>query len=828
MRSTRTPRRLPRLALRPLPLALATLALVGPAYGQQQSASTPVGNIDVQGAPGGTDTGLIQQEDAVKERSSISRNYIDKHAPTANPFQLLNLLPGVNAYSYDATGLYGGGLRVRGLNSDQLGFTVDGAPVNDSGNFAVYPQEYTDSECIDNIFVTQGSTDTEAPHIGASGGNIGINSATPLDAPTLRVSQTGGSYSLYRTAGRYDTGRVLGDSSKFLVCLSKARADKFKGPGRADREHVDFKGEVDFGKGNRIVGGVLYNDAVNSNIRALTKAQISLYGYNYDFGNVAPVTGTANDATNAFNVANNITGSSGSISNNAPGSNLGYAGFNLNPFRNAIVTANGLFNLAPNLTLTVEPYYWYGYGTGGNELKLLTEGFSGVHGGVSNIYHFGNSNSKVFVYNGSVTDTDRPGAWAKFDLQLADQHVTAGAWYERAHHKQTGPYAPIVNGQTDIWLASPASWALYNDGTPVESRNYITVSTGDSVFASDSITLDGGRLNVVVGASDRQIKRDFTNYPSSLSGGAAYYQMSRTYQAFLPNLGAKFQLTPEQQLFADVAKNMKAPANFVLSGLWITPPGVPATFVNGVQTNGFLRAPTVDKETSTDLDLGWRYQTTRVTASATAFLIDFHDRIATSYDPSTALSTDQNVGRSRTTGLELEGAATLAHDWSLYASATWTQSRIRDDKVTVFANDNVTPVTLPTSGKKFPDTPNLMVGADLQYATANWFGSLEAKYTGKRYTTLINDDSVGGYTAVNASAGYTFESSRYFKKPTVQVNLFNLFSTRYLNLNSGSGSSFTNNAANYVAPNGKTVNANLPQLYVSEPLAVSITVRSEF
>ena len=71
--------------------------------------------------------------------------------------------------------LWGGGCRqavVAGVNAQlslnaapsvwlnsatQIGFTINGAPVNDSGNFAVYPQEYSDSECTDNIFVTAAS-----------------------------------------------------------------------------------------------------------------------------------------------------------------------------------------------------------------------------------------------------------------------------------------------------------------------------------------------------------------------------------------------------------------------------------------------------------------------------------------------------------------------------------------------------------------------------------------------------------------------------------------------------------------------------------------------
>jgi len=111
-----------------------------------EGATTNVGRISVEGTEGPGSTGLIAPESTPKARSSVDKSYIDKTNPSSNPFQDLALLPGVNTYSQDASGLFGGNIRVRGFNSVQLGFTINGAPVNDSGNFAVFPQEYTDSE----------------------------------------------------------------------------------------------------------------------------------------------------------------------------------------------------------------------------------------------------------------------------------------------------------------------------------------------------------------------------------------------------------------------------------------------------------------------------------------------------------------------------------------------------------------------------------------------------------------------------------------------------------------------------------------------------------
>jgi iron complex outermembrane receptor protein len=207
---------------KPTPLALLiSLAFTSPMVMAQQA--TDVGQINVQGLVGGTDSGLIIQEESGKARSAVNRAYLDKLNPSTNAFQVIELLPGVNTYSSDATGLFGGGIRVRGFAGDQIGLTINGAPVNDSGNFAVYPQEYTDSENLCEVFVTQGSADTDAPHVGASGGNIGMVTCAPKDKFGMRAAVSAGQLKYQRTFVRLDTGNLC-LTQKPLPINSKVQA----------------------------------------------------------------------------------------------------------------------------------------------------------------------------------------------------------------------------------------------------------------------------------------------------------------------------------------------------------------------------------------------------------------------------------------------------------------------------------------------------------------------------------------------------------------------------------------------------------------------------
>lgn len=771
--------------------------------------STDIGKVTVQGGDdGGTATGLIQQEESPKARSSVGRAYIEKQSPTGNPYQMLNLLPGVNTYDNDGTGLFGGNIRVRGFNSDQLGFTVNGAPVNDSGSFAVYPQQYTDIENLCDIFVTQGSTDTEAPHVGATGGNIGMTMCSPEDARRARLSVTAGSNNLRRTYARIDSGKLFDERFKFFVSYSKSEADKFKGSGSADRQHVDFNSKLDLRSGSFITAGFMYNKVLNNNYRALTKAQIAQFGRDYDYGTKAPVhqppvAGTTqNDSTYAPNAGINT------------GNKDLYYGFNLNPFKNWLATLNGHFQLSPRASLDVNPYMWYGFGTGGNQLQTVTEGNAGtlLGGGARDANGDGDTRDTVFAYNGSRTRTYRPGITVKFNQQLDNHRLMFGYWFERARHQQTGPYAPIdSSGNTaDLWLDNPNVWLKTQDGNYLQYRDTMTISTGKSAFAQDSISLMQDKLNLQLGARYSSIDRDFTNYPSQSAGG--FYTLQKSYSDFLPSLGIRHQLTPKQSVFFNAAKNFKAPGNFSYFGLLSG-----GSFVNGVYTGGKVRNVPVDKETSWNYDLGYRYAGDQWTFSSSVFYIDYRNRIASAYNPETTTRTEYNVGDSTSKGFELESGYALTKRLSLYGSLSYIKSNMKQDMPYTAA------FALPTSGKEFPDTPNWLAGVSLQYAQNGWYVFGQAKYTGKRYTTLVNDDSIGGYTVFNAGAGYTFPSSAWLKKPTLRFNVYNLLDKQYLNLNSGSGSLFTTNAS-AVGP----APANAPSFYVSAPRAFSVTLTADF
>jgi len=793
----------PKLRLSLVALA-CQLACVGAVHAQETTASDtqPTRQVVITGKKIGM--GLMVTEDAPKARSTVTSEELEKQRPTGNAYEALEMLPSVNSYNHDATGLFGGGLTLRGFNSDQIGATINGVPVNDSGSFSVYPQEYVDQENTCSQFVTQGSTDVDSPQVGATGGNFGINTCNPENNRRWRVMQTFGQLNMYKTFVRFDSGRFADNRSKFFVSASKAESDKWKGKGGANREHIDAGFNYDWDKFNYIHATLLWNKAVNNNINNLTLKEIQEKGYYYDtsdtfVGHLPGVKGTAQTE-----VSQSPT----------------YYGLYLNPFKNAIASAEAKFRLNDDLSLKVVPYFWYGFGHGGAQQKLVYE--SPRPGLASSAVLFldpatmtktgrvdlngdGDTLDAVIMANASVTKTQRPGLTSSLTYNLGDHQILGGFWWERAKHRQTGPMVPVTSAgdPTDVFLRDPQ--VTRADGSLFQSRDWDTVSTAYQAFIQDTISFAENKGQINIGIRTPFIKRDFTNYLSEGNTNPTY-NITKKYKDILPQLGARYRVTNDDQFFISVAKNMKAPPNFVFGN---TGTNVDVTKA-GVAT---LRGD-VKEETSYNTDIGYRHQDSKFIATVTVFNVDFRNRQATAFDEFLQKSVYTNAGKVNTRGIELEAGNTPINGWAFYGSFGYTDSELKENLRAAATSASGSGV-LPTAGKEMPLTPKLKASLSVEYQTGALWARIKARSTGKQAGTLVNDEWAPGFTTFGFDAGYTFANFGMFKRPKLNVNVSNITDKQYRNPSSQS-------VLNTTAING--VRADTLRYYLGAPRFASVTL----
>jgi iron complex outermembrane receptor protein len=769
--------------------------------------SSDVGTINIAGEGDNLGVGYMIQDDGFKQKSTITKSVIDKAVPSQNISDFLMLAPGVNSLSYDGTGLWGGTINYRGFAMNQMGFTVNGMPVNDAANYAVYPMEYIDSANLCEVYIT-GSVDNEAPHVAASGGNIGLVSCRPKNERSGKVTVSYGSNNFSNIFARIDSG-LLGEdkSAKFFLSYSHGQSDKFYGYGGAIRDHVDAGFDWKISSSTKFESTLSMNKMFNNSLYNPTKAEYL--------------------ANNAIEYSKSMPSAvySGASSSNFGFTPTTYYGLQTNPFEDIIFTNKIESQINDKLTLKAEPYFWYGYGAGpgATTLALAASGAADskgiVPGGAAypivNPYTGTTNTSGSSVTIGGISPntqhTDRAGVTLSGTYDIENHKITGGTWIERAVKTQTQPFIPIdANGNiSDSWYKNSSGYVKTTSGYPYEKRNYQTQTSTQSLFVSDVITLNN-KFEVVPGLKYMSVQRSFENYGSAGTGLGLDYNISTQYNSFLPSIGMRYKLDSQNQVFANITTGSKAPAsNGPLAGLATS--SVSGSVVTGTIGTNYG----ADIEKSTTFELGHRYNGNLFNTSVTAFNTQFTNRIATAYDPTTAITTDFNVGDSTILGIEAQAGTKPVNGWSAYVSGSFINSKINQD----FQASST--VRLATTGNQMPDTPQWMAGAAIQYASGPVIATLSAKYTGMRYSTLANDESIDPFTLVNFSAGYKFASNSFFKSPTLRFNVQNIFNTNYLIMSpNASGADIKTNA--------QGPGASSPTYYVGAPRFFSITASTEF
>ena len=225
--------------------------------------------------------GLMSVQTAPKAVSTITRDAIQKASPGANFTQMIGSIPGVNAATDDVTGLANGHYSIRGFDSSDIGMTVNGAPITDTGSYSVYATEYGDTENMGDITVLQGIPDVDMPDSGASGGHIGWATIDPSHRAGVDFTQTVGSNDYRRTFIRLNTGDT--GPVRSWISYSDNSADKWRGQGDMNVTKVEGKSIWTIDDNNSISASLQYNRENNINYRSLTKAQVAQNGYHYDY-----------------------------------------------------------------------------------------------------------------------------------------------------------------------------------------------------------------------------------------------------------------------------------------------------------------------------------------------------------------------------------------------------------------------------------------------------------------------------------------------------------------------------------------------------------------
>lgn len=771
--------------------ALASGLLLSSAAMAQSTGTSVVEEFVVTGSRGPADIGgAIVAISEPKSRAEIGQEFIATQVPGQTILQSLNLMPGVNFTNNDAYGSAGGDITIRGFDSQRIALLWDGVPLNDSGNYAIYPNQQLDSDLIQSATVNLGTTDVDSPTAAAAGGTINYVTRKASDEFGVRGEVAVGSNNFQRYYGTLETGKVGPFGTKGWISGLWTRNDIFTpknaiadAPGKIKKWQINGRIDQEFGDFGEVSLIANYNENRNNFINRVTLAQFNtrklpVYNASCIPALPAPGPGAQTDVCPTF------------------------VGHNVNPSNTGNIRGLSRWNLSDTLTLTVDPSFQYTLANGGGaqvfpENDPQLRGNSGAAG--VDLNGDGDILDRVFLYRPNTTNTRRYGVTSSLIWRFADNQTVRMAYtFDRAKHRQTGDVGYINRASGDpenVFGGKDGEGRVVAlpDGTNLRRRDRLSIATLNQVsaeyrgrFMEDKLLFNVGvrapffkrelnnfcyqqntfnaycttQVGTPVAGTDDGTGRPLVTFPQATLNSSATLQYGRPrswelkYDKLLPNVGVSYDFTDDLSVYASYAETLSAPRTDDLYDQKLADPG-----------------PEIAKA----IDLGIRYQTPQLLISAAVWHNNFTNRIERTFDEQAGIAFSTNVGDVKLTGFDGQIGWKPTDYLSAYASFSYVDSEIQDD----IPGQNAGQV-VRTKGKELYETPKTQGAVRVTWDPAESVTlGVQGKFVGDRWSNLDNTEKFPGYTLWDLDARFKLDKFG-MERTYIQANVSNLFDERYL------------------------------------------------
>jgi iron complex outermembrane receptor protein len=568
--------------------ATSAFAIPSAAFAQSTGTTEMEKEIVVTGTRAPS-VGGVEVPPTTKTREVLNSEFIQRQVPGQSINEVVNQLPGVSFTNNDPFGSAGGSLIIRGFDNSRIAETFDGMPLNDTGNYAIFSNQMLDSELIEQVNVSLGSTDVDSPTAAATGSTVNYRTRRPFETFGARLEGSygwfdGGDY--FRTFGTIDTGRFGPFGTRAMFSASMATNDNVYGHrGKIYKQQYNAELFQPIGSGGDfIMLAVHYNQNRNNFFGSLplrqdltqspTNAAPRVVGS--DATNRYPLTRAERNYTVARCLTNQVARPGLADAANTCGSAFEER---LNPSNTGNVRAQSRFTLAKGLVLTIDPSIQWVKANGGGTVVAQeglrdvnpqgltpasppntatanqcvtapnTAGFSCQIGYLNGTPFFGRDLNgdgdlldTVRVLAPSQTHTKRIGINASLRYDITDtQTVRVIASYDRGLHRQTGETEFLeVNGEPFTPFAINRPIAAGN-GDILEKRDRRSIALLEQIGAEYRGEFFDRRLTVNLGVRAPRFTRDLTNncltssasgfvecFGTNTAGLAAYEQFNPT------------------------------------------------------------------------------------------------------------------------------------------------------------------------------------------------------------------------------------------------------------------------------------------------------------
>jgi iron complex outermembrane recepter protein len=722
-----------------------------------------------------TETVIVTAEKTVRSSLVLSGTEAQKLLPGINPLKAIETLPGVVFATADPWGNneQNESLVVHGFTIQQLGYTMDGVPLGDQqyGNYnGLSVSRALTSENVSRVEFQSGAGSLGVASTSNLGGAIETWSIDPSQTPGLVLNQTVGAYYTSRTFLRLESGDLGDDNAAYLSFLHQdQRAWDFDGHQRGNQINIKYVHADTHGK---LTGYFDWQDKDEPNEDSV------------NFGNA--------DAGNTYYPYSrrylfpNYTEALTYVS--ATGAPPAQYGTNFSNYFSAAQRVDLLsyvnydWFLSSDMTWSNQIYYHYDQGRGIVAAPVNQAGLPTLFA----IYFPGQNLVNVFGGLGYQVRTteyliNRGGERSTLTWQLGDHAIEAGMWYEHNESSTGRDWYPFSAANNDL---TPYE----HPGDPAFTQYYYQFKTDDlQLHLQDEwhilpdLRLQAGIKSSLQNAGDKLPVQQKNNPATPLNQQVNYPVGNIVSDAwFLPQLGAVWDFTDEDQLFANMQKNMRQIVPYgPESGYYATSP-----WSLGTQQGFDDFKATGHPETSWTYELGLRSTRevdlgplTAIEGQINYYLVNFQHRLLNvapynpGFNPPPAVIA--NVGSVTTNGADLAFTLHFGEHFEAYDAISYNQSHYNDNYYTGST-------LVPTAGKIVPLTPDWLE----KFVASTSFGPFEAQlsgdYIGQRYVTYTNDLHVNPTFQMAAQASYTIElpDGYYVHRLKLSANVTNLGATK--------------------------------------------------
>ncbi|GAA0630318.1 TonB-dependent receptor [Brevundimonas kwangchunensis] len=733
--------------------------------GSQTVESTELDTIVVTGARANGIDGAIVAQRNPRSTATITDQYLQTQNAGQSPLASLNLVPGVNFNNTDAYGSSGGDVTMRGFDSARISLTVDGIPLNDTGNYAIYTNQQQDPETLSRVGVNLGTTEVDSPTASATGGTINMVTRRPSSDFGVTLVGSTGSESFGRIFAMIDTGEFGPWGTSAWFSASKTEYDHFNALFGVDKTQFNGRIYQPLGDNGDFVS---LSGHYNENRNFFGNQQVTLAQFRQGLGYTRPT----------YTPGSTQTG--------------------INPSNTGNIRGQSRFTLAEGLRLTIDPSFQYTLAHGGGSNSWTRAQLDAIGGAGSGNLVFAAAGlpataTSVTLARPNITNTHRYSVLSSLIWDINDDHQIRGAYtYEFGRHRQTGQQGFLSNGFfADDFAGRNGDPVRLADGSVLRRRDRLSHAILNQFSLEYRGSFMENTVDLVLGLRAPFFKRELNNYcyqrdtfnalctnvapnvtnadgtvqfpvlgPYNTNANNRYgrpMSFEKKYDALLPNIGATWRFAPNQSIYTSYAEGLSAPRTDDLYDRSIPDPQL---------------------ESTKTFDLGYRFSSSNLIASVAAWRTEYENRIVRTFDQEEDIFFSRNVGAVTLQGIDGQVGWSPVEGFSLYATASYVHSEVKNNLPNGLDGAG-NPVFLPTAGKSLFETPEIQAGVRAQYEISDFVFGLQGKYVGERWANDINTEEAPDYTVFDLDLRYT-PSWMAAADTYLQLNVSNLFDQRYL------------------------------------------------